>query len=297
MSNEDLIEAFINWIVLEKRYSSHTHISYKNDLNQFLEFLQETYPDTSLLEVREPFVKTWLIKMMEKGLTSKTVNRKLVSLNSFYRFLVKEGYLQNHPITTIRGPKTPSRIVKYLEEDEIINILTQFEFTNDFPGMRDKLILELLYGTGIRLSEMINIQLDDYQEEDKVIKVLGKRNKERIIPINVTLHELLLQYVKLRGEQFDKSDANMIVTNSGKKLYPLFVYRTVKKYLEAQTNRFNISPHVLRHSFATHLLNRGADINVIKELLGHANLAATQIYTHNSIERLKTVFKDAHPRG
>ncbi len=293
-----MLNAFKNWLEKEKRYSKHTVKSYLNDISQFQKYLLKTYPDIDLKNADLQIVRSWIVFLIDNQLSKRTVNRKIVSLNSFYKYLEKEEVVKENPVKNIQGFKTAERIVKYLEIKEIIQILDNFEFKDDFDGIRDKLILEMLYGTGMRLSELLNLKVHDLESSISSLKVLGKRNKERIIPINATLKELILKYLKVRKENFENDQTgHFFLSSKGKQLYPMFVYRVVKKYLDQQSDRINVSPHVLRHSFATHLLSKGADINAIKELLGHANLAATQVYTHNTIERLKKVFKQAHPRG
>jgi integrase/recombinase XerC len=243
-------------------------------------------------------IKSWVVSLIDQNFNPSSVNRKLVSLNSFYKFLIKEEILDRNPAIGIKGIKKPRRIVKYLEEEEILQILDQYDFSNPDSNLRDKLILEMLYGTGIRLSELLNLRLRNVDLKSLMLKVLGKRNKERIIPINKSLESDIRIYLDMRGTTMSETANDLFfLTDKGEQLYPMYVYRVVKKYIDDIVKRTHVSPHVLRHSFATHLLNRGADINAIKELLGHSNLAATQIYTHNSVERLKTVYKQAHPRG
>jgi integrase/recombinase XerC len=243
-------------------------------------------------------IKSWIVSMMDNNFNPASVNRKLVSLNSFYRFLIKEELIDHNPAVAVKGLKKAKRIVKYLEEDEIIKILDTYDFLDHDNNHRDKLILEMLYGTGIRLSELLNLKTTNIDLKGNILKVLGKRNKERMIPINKSLEEDIRNYLDLRKSIISDSDNEyFFLTDKFEKLYPMYVYRVVKRYIDDIIKRTHVSPHVLRHSFATHLLNRGADINAIKELLGHSNLAATQIYAHNSVERLKTVYKQAHPRG
>jgi integrase/recombinase XerC len=293
-----MLQEFENWLRFEKRYSNHTIISYLNDLKQFIEYLDSNYNQNTLDDASSSMIKSWIVKLMENKFSPTTINRKIVSINAYFKFLIKEGKIEKSPARQINGPKKAKRLVKYLEESEMIGVLENVEFEETFTGIRDKLILELLYGTGIRLSELIGLTLVNLDLNSNTIKVLGKRNKERIIPLNHSLKELLIKYLNYRKSEFALVEIeNVLLTNQGKELYPMFVYRTVKNYIEIFSTRTKVSPHTLRHSFATHLLNRGADINAIKELLGHSNLAATQVYTHNSIETLKKVYKQAHPRG
>jgi len=293
-----MLDKFQHWLSYEKRYSPHTVKSYINDLGQFTGFINQNFSGVSLEEAKTTMIKSWIVSLMDHNYNPASVNRKLVSLNSFYKFLIKEEILDHNPAVGIKGLKKSKRIVKYLEEEEILNILDHYDFSDPDNNLKNKLILEMLYGTGIRLSELLNLKTRNIDLKGMILKVLGKRNKERIIPINKSLEIEIRNYLDIRNSiQSDSDNELFFLTDKAEQLYPMYVYRVVKKYIDDIIQRTHVSPHVLRHSFATHLLNRGADINAIKELLGHSNLAATQIYTHNSIERLKTVYKQAHPRG
>ncbi|HPD66226.1 MAG TPA: tyrosine recombinase [Bacteroidia bacterium] len=292
-----MIREFLHWLKYEKRFSEHTVNSYKSDLEQFEYFLKNIDKDLKLETATTPAIKSWIVNLMENGYHPSSAGRKLVALNTYFKYLIRENIREDNPASGVRTPKKPTRLVKYLEENEILKVLESCTYEESFEGLRDNLILELLYGTGIRLSELINLKMNDFDKSSGTIKVLGKRNKERIIPVNSTLRKKMEEYFLLRKSEISTDQPFLLLTAKGKKLYPMMVYRTVKKYVEQIVERTTISPHVLRHSFATHLLNRGADINAIKELLGHANLAATQIYTHHSIEKLKKVHKQSHPRG
>ena len=293
-----MIPEFENWLRFEKRSAENTVVSYISDLNQFNSFLHVNYPGIVIEKVNKLIIKSWIVSLMDKKFSPTSVNRKIVSLNTFYKFLLKETKIDKNPVSSILSPKRPHRIVKYLEEEEIIKILDELEFGDDFEGVRDKLIIEMLYGTGVRLSELIGMKAVNLEVQHGIVKVLGKRNKERIIPLNQTLIKLLQEYIIIRETVAEGKDTEkLFLTANGKPLYAMLVYRVVKKYVDQLIMRTHVSPHVLRHTFATHLINRGADINAIKALLGHANLAATQIYTHNTVERLKKVHKQAHPRG
>jgi integrase/recombinase XerC len=253
-----MVEGFINWLTYEKRYSKHTISSYKNDLDQFVNFLESNFEISEPREVKSTFIKSWIVFLIESKYSTTSVNRKLVSVNSFFKYLLKEGEIQKNPASNIQGPKKPKRIVKYLEEEELVGVLERFEFEDSFEGARDKLIIELLYGTGIRLSELIGLEKNWVDLRKKVIKVLGKRNKERIIPINDTLINTIQIYLsKISEIMQEQTSKYLLLTSRGKKLYPMLVYRTVKKYIEEYANRTGISPHALRHSFATHLLKQG----------------------------------------
>lgn len=293
-----MLDKFQHWLSFEKRYSPHTVKSYINDLQQFADFLNNSFSGVTIQEAKSTMIKSWIVSMMDKNFNPSSVNRKLVSLNSFFKYLIKEEVLDHNPAVGIKGLKKPRRIVKYLEEEEILSILDHYDSSEPENNLRDKLILEMLYGTGIRLSELLNLQTMNIDLKGMVLKVLGKRNKERIIPINKSLESDIRLYLDSRNSIHSESNNKLFfLTDKAEQLYPMYVYRVVKRYIDDIIQRTHVSPHVLRHSFATHLLNRGADINAIKELLGHSNLAATQIYTHNSVERLKTVYKQAHPRG
>lgn len=292
------MKSFINYIAFEKRYSKHTITSYTNDLTQFSLFLTEEYDGNDLRNGNYAQIRHWIIDLIEKGLDPKSINRKIATLKSYYKFELREGNIKKNPTLKIQSPKTQKKLPVFIEEKNMDDLLDCFEFDHDFKGLRDKLVIELLYGTGIRLAELIELQHKDVSIFDKTIKVLGKGNKERIIPVNANLLETIKLYLQEKENQnFRNKIMQLIVKNDGDKVYPTFIYRMVKKYLGAVTTSEKKSPHVLRHTFATHLLNKGADLNAVKDLLGHTSLAATQVYTHNSIEKLKEVFKQAHPKA
>lgn len=292
------MNSFINYISFEKRYSKHTITSYTNDLKQFSEFLLNEYEIEKLLEAGHPQIRHWIITLMENEMNPKSINRKIATLKSYYKFQLREGLIAKNPTLKIQSPKVQKKLPVFVEEQNMENLLDFFEFSNDFKGVRDRLVIELLYGTGIRLSELIELEEKNVSVFDKTIKVLGKGNKERVIPVNPNLLETIKLYNLLKiNQNFSNKAKQLVVKNDGEKVYPTFIYRMVNKYLGAVTTSNKKSPHVLRHSFATHLLNKGADLNAVKELLGHTSLAATQVYTHNSIEKLKEVFKQAHPKA
>jgi integrase/recombinase XerC len=236
--------------------------------------------------------------LVEDGLNARSVNRKLASLRTYYKFLIKQGTLTKSPTEKVKPLKTDKSLPVFVNESDLFKLLDKFEFSDDFGGKRDRLILEILYGTGIRLSELLSLKDSDIQTSKNTIKVLGKRNKERIIPMTNSLKSLISDYLEIRNKTFEKTHNNIfLVTNKGTACYPMFVYRIVGKYLNFCTTIEKKSPHVLRHTFATHLLNKGADLNAVKDLLGHAGLAATQVYTHNSLDKIKKVFNQAHPKA
>ncbi|MEO8794638.1 MAG: tyrosine-type recombinase/integrase [Daejeonella sp.] len=293
------IERFIRYLQFEKRYSPHTLIAYRNDLQQFHNFLKLS--DLDFESVQHAHVRSWMVELLEQNATAKSVNRKISSLRSFYKFLKREHLVLNEPMAKLHAPKIPKRLPIVVEDKKINTLLDSKEpeiFSNDFKGFRDRLVIELLYGTGIRSAELINLKETDINTYEQHIKVLGKRNKERIIPVTKILLKLISDYLELKKTQnFHNNSVFLIVTNGGDVAYPKFIYRIVNSILSHISTNDKKSPHVLRHTFATVLLNNGAELNAIKELLGHASLAATQVYTHNSVERLKTIYKQAHPKG
>lgn len=290
-----MIEKFINYLQYEKRYSSHTLIAYNNDLFEFENFLKQTFEITLFTEVSAIQIRNWVVVLMEKELSPKTIRRKLSAVKMYFKFLMIDGQISQSPYQKITLPKVAKRLPVFVEESKMEFFLDPKEFETDICGLRDQLIIEIFYSTGIRLSELINLKLNDIQKDR--LKVLGKRNKERIIPITEQLSTLIQIYLKKR-EEYDIHQLQwLLLTDSGNKLYSQFVYRKVNFYLSKISTNKKKSPHVLRHTFATHLLNKGADLNAVKELLGHASLAATQVYTHNTIEKLKNIYNQAHPLG
>mgnify|MGYP005630445457 FL=1 len=284
---------FIKYLSAEKRFSEHTITSYSTDLDQFSIFLSEEYQiSNEVSEISFQIVRSWIASLLEKGVTPRSVNRKISTLKTYFKFLIRENVISESPMLKIVAPKSKKRLPVFIEENQIEKLLNEVEFDEGFIGERDKLIIELFYVTGIRLSELINIKIFDINFSNSLIKVLGKRNKERLIPLSINIVIELQNFVKKHNLN------NYLFTNlGGTKVYTKLVYRVVKKYIGKISSVNKKSPHILRHTFATHMLNNGADINAIKELLGHANLSATQVYTHNTIEKLKTVYKQAHPRA
>lgn len=290
------LEQFLKYIQFEKRYSNHTLIAYQNDLQQYFSFLNQY--NCCVEEANHQIVRLWMVNLMEDGIDPRSINRKISTLRSFYKFLLQQKLIDKNPVVKIQATKTAKKLPIFITDDKLNELLDKDIFEVDFSGIRDKLIIELLFGTGIRLSELTGLKINDVFLQEKTIKVLGKRNKERIIPLNQSLIQLLPMYLLEKEKQhFSDSSEILIVTNTGLPVYTKFVYRIVHKYLTYVSTQSKKSPHILRHSFATSLLNKGADINAIKDLLGHANLSATQVYTHNSIERLKSIYKQAHPKA
>ena len=286
------LEDFINYIKSEKRFSKHTITSYETDLNQFFNFIQLEYQITKPQDVSFKLIRNWISSLLENNLKSTSVNRKISSLKSYYKFLLVSNYVDTNPTLKLISPKSSKRLPVFVEKDNMDSLFDKDFFEDSYEGKRDKLIIALFYFTGMRLSELINIKISDIDKVNSQIKVIGKRNKERLIPITFNTLKDLNEFINFYEiENFLFADGN------GKKLYSKKVYRIVNKYLAKISSIKKKSPHVLRHSFATHMLNSGADINAIKEILGHANLSATQIYTHNSIKKLKNVHKQAHPKA
>jgi integrase/recombinase XerC len=293
------LERFIQYIKFEKRYSPHTVSAYQSDLDQFFTFLNE--PEPTILhpaEITYQHIRNWMVHLMN-GMTARSVNRKIATLRKYFKFLLREGLIVENPTSRIQSPKITKHLPVVVEDEKLNALLNDNEvFAEDFEGVRDKLVIETLFGTGIRLAELVNLKEHDINLYDGTIKVLGKRNKERIVPVNHELKMLLQRYIELKKNQnYHNNPVTLIVTNKGAEAYPKFIYLIVHKYLSFISTQNKKSPHVLRHTFATSLLNRGADLNAIKELLGHANLSATQVYTHNSVERLKSIYKLAHPKA
>lgn len=292
-----MYDKFYKYLQFEKRYSEHTLKSYKTDLNQLSSFLETSYQITSPEKVTHQILRSWLIELVQNGISPKSVNRKLASIKSFYKFLKREKIIDTLPTTKLIAPKVNKKLPDFIPENQIQQLLNSFKFEDDIEGIQEKLIIELLYGTGIRLSELINLRKNNIDTTKNLVKVLGKGNKERLIPLNNELVNLIQNFIAKKEGHVHNKSAFLIVTNAGNKVYPMFVYRVVRKYLDQATTIDKRSPHVLRHTFATHLLNKGADLNAIKELLGHSSLAATQVYTHNSLEKIKGIYKQAHPKA
>lgn len=292
----DRVQDFVNYLQFEKHFSVNTITAYQNDLHQFQQFLTTNFEVQHVKAINHQMIRSWLVHLMENKIVARSVARKLTTLKSFYKYLLKENIVENNPMAKVQSPKIQKRLPVFVEEKPMQQLLDQTAFLEGFEGNRDKLIINLLYSTGIRLSELIGLKTLDTDLFQNQIKVLGKRNKERIIPITNELSEQIKAYIKERDRE-NLSHDNLFVTVKGEKMYAKLVYNIVKRNLGYVTSIEKKSPHVLRHTFATHLLNKGADLNAIKELLGHANLSATQVYTHNSIGRLKNIYKNKHPRA
>jgi integrase/recombinase XerC len=294
-----MTDSFIRFLTYEKRSSPHTINSYGNDLRQFQAFLSHHAPGLALQHATHQDIRAWVVDLSNKKISARSINRKVSTLRSFYKFLQQRKHIRINPTHKVKALKANIPLPHFVQEGEIFKLLDEHAFSDDFSGTRDRLMMELLYGTGIRLSEMINLQTAQVNEIEQNIKVEGKRKKERIIPCHKSLIRLIDSYKQVKREHFGGKAADhfLLVTNNGDPCYPMMVYRTVRKYLDQYAHADKRSPHVMRHTFATHLLDKGADLNAIKDLLGHASLAATQVYTHNSIEQLKAIFEQAHPKA
>ncbi len=287
-------ESFIQYLQFEKRLSKHTLVAYSNDVVQFFKYLETTYEIKTIDEINHTIVRSWIVSLMEKDITPRSVNRKITTLKTLYKYLIRQGIVTDNPMLKILSPKTSKRLPVFVEKDKMDMLLDVVDFGEDEDGVRNKLIIELFYATGMRLSELINLKQADINMFELQMKVLGKRNKERIIPFNREIKNTIEIYISTKKEQ---PNVFLFEGKKGKKLNPETVYAVVKSYLSQVTTIDKRSPHVLRHTFATHMLNNGADLNAIKELLGHVNLQATQIYTHNTVEKLKNIHKQAHPKA
>ena len=284
---------FTQYIAAEKRFSEHTIKSYLTDLNQFTAYINAEFEiHENINDINFQIIRSWIASMLEKEISPRSVNRKISTLKTYFKFLLRNEFLDENPMLKVVAPKSKKRLPVFIQEDQMESLLTKVAFEDGFIGQRNKLIIELFYVTGIRLSELINIKIKDIDFHNQLIKVLGKRNRERLIPLSSSIIAELKQFI-------DEHQLKSFLFSNlyGKKLYTKLVYRLVNKYIGEISSVNKKSPHILRHTFATHMLNNGADINAIKELLGHANLSATQVYTHNTIEKLKTVYKQAHPRA
>ncbi len=294
---EALISGFIDYLKFEKRYSVHTIRSYRDDLEAFAVYLGAEFGGMEVKAISAAVVRSWLASLKDAELSSRSVNRKISSLRSFYKYLLRAGVVEQSPMAAIIGPKAGKRLPVFVEEEDMAVLFGEVPFGDDWEGLTDKLLLALLYHTGMRLSELIGLKEGMVDSGNRAIKVLGKGNKERVIPVSGVLVEMVEEYRERKRDLPGVDREVLLVGKKGKKLYPKYVYRAVREYLARVTTIEKKSPHVLRHTFATHLMNAGAELNSVKELLGHASLAATQVYTHNTIEKLKDVYKRAHPKA
>ncbi|HAI85161.1 MAG TPA: integrase [Chitinophagaceae bacterium] len=296
MPSSDILEAFFNYLRFEKRYSNHTVTAYTNDLLQCKAFFDSQFGGIDWLTLTPGLARSWLADLKEEGNSTKTIHRKLSSLKSLYKFLLKKQYLTATPLATIVAPKLNKRLPQFVEREQMERLLYQITFPDTWSGVTQRLLLATFYNTGVRLSELVHLTVDRVDVAQQQIKVIGKGNKERIIPISPKLAQAFRHYIQERATK-QPQNMQLFILETGKPVYAKWVYLAVNEALAQVTTLKKKSPHILRHSFATHLLNEGADLNAVKELLGHSSLAATQVYTHNSIERLKAAFQKAHPKA
>lgn len=298
VTHQKVIQDFLDYLKFQRRYSQHTIISYQTDLIAFFDFIAIQYGNTILTDIKPTIVRTWLASLKENGMESKSINRKISTLKSFFKFQLKQQVISVSPMTTIVSPRVNKRLPQFVDADDINALFQTIAFPDNWEGKTSRLILQLFYNTGIRQAELVGMKENQVDFANNSIKVLGKGNKERIIPAGKELMGQIKSYITEKRKTFEKSEqVRLLVNNKGHKLYPKFVYLVVKKYLGHVTTMDKKSPHVLRHTFATHLMNNGAELNAVKELLGHSSLAATQIYTHNTIDKLKDIHKKAHPKA
>ncbi|WP_405607300.1 tyrosine-type recombinase/integrase [Polaribacter sp. Asnod1-A03] len=291
-----MITSFLEYLSLEKKYSANTITAYRNDLISFRDFLIIEFGQENLSEVNYSQVRSWIVSLVDLKVSNRTINRKVSSLKSFYKFLQKIHQIDVNPLSKHNALKVEKRIQVPFTSKEVDEVIKEIDYKDDFVSVRNKLIVELFYSTGIRRAELINIKEVDVNIPERIIKVLGKRNKERFVPVLNSVAETLMQYLVLKKEIKKDSD-KLFITEKGNKIYESLVYRVINSYFSRVTSKEKKSPHILRHSFATHLLNEGADLNSVKELLGHSSLASTQVYTHNSLDAIKKVYNKAHPRS
>jgi integrase/recombinase XerC len=292
------LQAFFNYLRFEKRYSQHTLVAYQNDLEQFFAYISSQYGTIVLEDIAGTAIRSWLAELKGDKMTAKSINRKVSSLKSFFKYHLKTGGIEASPMWSVSTPKISRRLPTFVKEEDMENMFLYLPFPDDWKGRTDRLLLLLFYQTGMRLSEQVNLKESQVDFSKKAIKVLGKGNKERVVPVAASLAIELKSYLQAKRKEMAHADTTyLFVLESGKRLYSKYVYLAVKKYLSEITTLNKKSPHILRHTFATHLTNNGADLNAVKELLGHSSLAATQVYTHNNIEKLKEAHKKAHPRG
>ena len=293
------IEKFLQYIKYEKGYSSHTFVSYQTDLFQFKDFVESRSIVFEPDKLDGSLIREWMVSLMEDGISTTSVNRKLSSLKSFYRFLKQHELAFHNPLKKIAAPKNKKRLPVFLKDSEMDDLLDRHDslFENDFQGTRDKLMIEMFYTLGIRLSELINIKDTDIDLSRETVMITGKRNKQRLLPFGDRFKNAVSGYLKMRNEVVPNSSGNLFVREDGEKLYPMLVYRVVNKYITLVSSLSKRSPHVLRHTFATAMLNNGAELNAVKELLGHSSLAATEVYTHTTFDQLQKIYKQAHPRA
>ena len=290
------IEAFLEYLLLERKYSQHTITAYRNDLISFRDFCEVEYDQESIVSVNYSQIRSWIVSLVDDEVTNRSINRKVSSLKTFYKFLQKTKQIQINPLASHKALKTSKEVQVPFSIKEVNNAISEITTDDSFNALRDKLIVELFYSTGMRRAELIHLKMSSVDFSEGMVKVLGKRNKERFIPLLPSVIKSIKNYIDRRGEVSPNSD-HLFLTNKGNKIYETLVYRVINNYFSRVSSKVKKSPHILRHSFATHLLNEGADLNSVKELLGHSSLASTQVYTHNSLDQIKKVYNQAHPRS
>ncbi len=290
------INSFLEYLFFEKNYSKHTAVAYKNDIKSFQEFCLNTYDFSNLEEVNYPQIRNWIVDMVNNKISNRSVNRKVSALKSYYKYLQKIKRIEVSPLLKHQPLKVAKKVEVPFSEKEIKDVFEMLGDDSSFEGLRAKLIVELFYSTGIRRSELVNIEISNIDFKNETVKVLGKRNKERFIPLLKSIQETIKKYLTVRSE-INTNSSYLLITKKGKKVYDTLVYRIINNYFSSVSTKVKKSPHVIRHSFATHLLNEGADLNSVKELLGHSSLASTQVYTHSSMGKLKEIYNQAHPRS
>jgi integrase/recombinase XerC len=292
-----MINSFLEYLTLEKKYSKHTVLAYQNDVLTFFEFCQQEFEIDSLIEVDYVQVRSWIVKLVDQGISNNSINRKISSLKTFYKYLLKTKQIEVNPLVKHKALKVAKKVQVPFTVDEVESVIRLLENEgNDFVSLRNRLLVELLYSTGIRRIELINLQMQSIDLHSNSVKVLGKRNKERIIPLIPSVVKTLKAYLDVRT-RIQSDNSYLFLTEKGNKIYETLVFRVINSYFSEVSTKVKKSPHILRHSFATHLLNQGADLNSVKELLGHSSLASTQVYTHNSLDAIKKVYNQAHPRS
>ena len=290
------LKSFFDFLEIEKKYSSNTIEAYRNDLNVFARFLIDEFDVTNINNTNYTYIRSWIVDLVNKGISNRSINRKITSLNSYFKFVLKIDLINENPLTNHKALKTQKKIQLPFSENEMLSVLDLDNYEDNFTGIRDRLIIDLFYTTGIRRIELIQLKISDLNINNKHIKVLGKRNKERIIPLIDSTINILNKYLSYRDE-LKSEETFLFITNKGKPVYEKLIYRIINKYFDTISTKVKKSPHIIRHSFATHLLNNGADLNSVKDLLGHSSLAATQVYTNRSIDEIKKVFAKSHPRN
>ena len=290
------LKSFFDYLEIEKKYSSNTIEAYRNDLNVFAGFLIDEFDVNNINNTSYSYIRSWIVNLVNKGISNRSINRKITSLNSYFKFLLKIDLINENPLTNHKALKTQKKIQLPFSENEMLNVLDLNNYEDNFTGVRDRLIIDLFYTTGIRRIELIQLMISDLNIKNKHIKVLGKRNKERIIPLIDSTINILNKYLSYRNA-LKSNEPFLFITSKGKPVYEKLIYRIINKYFDTISTKVKKSPHIIRHSFATHLLNNGADLNSVKDLLGHSSLAATQVYTNRSIDEIKKVFAKSHPRN